>query len=65
MQVPKYIDVVKHGDSVTVRNNATGCAITYRDGMEVSSEGNVQSLTKNNRAAMATYAALESIAKAA
>ena len=63
--MPKHIDVIPHGDSVTVRNNAIGCAITYRNGIEVSHEGNVNDLTNNSRAAMAKWAALPPTKKAA
>lgn len=64
-QMPKYIDVVTSGDTVTVRNNAIGCALTYRNGIVVFQEGNFKDLTKNNLRAMAQYAANALTKKAA
>lgn len=55
--MPKHLEVVAQGDLVTVRNNAIGCSLSFRNGIEVSREGNFATLTKNNREAMAYWAA--------
>jgi hypothetical protein len=55
-EMPLHLEVTAHGDSITVRNHAVGAALTFRNGVVVSREGNFDALTRNNIASMTAEA---------